>query len=99
MHDNGQDKDNVNNPDFVLLQSLCLCLRQNEYDPVTARTGGVQQTLEITSFTLCFKLLASLPVSTATPERPFSVMKLLKTYMYMRSKLTDGNTQGLAQTH
>jgi len=51
-------------------------------------------------FPYIFQLLqifATLPVSTATPERTFSAMKLLKTYL--RSRLSDDNLQGLAMAY
>jgi hypothetical protein len=40
------------------------------------------------------QIFATLPVSTASPERTFSAMKLLKTYL--RSRLTDENMLGLS---
>ncbi len=43
------------------------------------------------------QIFASLPVSTATPERTFSAMKILKTYL--RSRLTDENMQGLSMAY
>jgi len=43
------------------------------------------------------QIFASLPVSTATPERTFSAMKILKTYL--RSRLTDKNMQGLSMAY
>jgi hypothetical protein len=43
------------------------------------------------------QIFASLPVSTATPERTFSAMKVLKTYL--RSRLTDDNMQGLSMAY
>src|SRR6185436_15945448 len=42
-------------------------------------------------------IFACLPVSTATPERTFSALKLLKTYL--RSRMTDENLQGLAMAY
>ena len=40
------------------------------------------------------QIFATLPVSTASAERTFSAMKLLKTYL--RSTLSDANMPGLA---
>ena len=49
------------------------------------------------NFHLLLKIFASLPVSTATPERTFSAMKILKTYL--RSTFSDENLQGLSMAY
>src|SRR6218665_3742616 len=66
----------------------CACIRTTQQ--LSASAGGLQQNLLL-------QIFASLPVSTATPERKFSAMKILKTYQC--SRLTEENMQGLSMAY
>lgn len=49
------------------------------------------------SISKLLKIIATLPVTTATPERSFSTLRRLKTYL--RSTMGDDRLNGLAQLH
>ena len=94
--DDGPDMDDVRT-DFVRWQSLWQDV------PASERPSNCLQALAACSKTfylhihVLLQIFASLPVSTATPERTFSAMKILKTYQ--RSRLTEENMQGLSMAY
>ena len=61
-----------------------MCLRQNDPVGLTVCKHWGRETKPFTLILL--QIFANLPVFTATPERTFSAMKILKTYL--RSRLT-----------
>jgi len=74
---------------------------------IVCYSQAIQAFYEMTKSSTCFtyypyihvllQSCASLPDSTATPERTFSAMKILKSYFYFR--LTAENTQELSMTY
>src|SRR6218665_3356990 len=75
--DDGPDMNDVRT-DLVLWQSLWQVVVASEQLPASA--GGLQQGL-YPHIHVLFQIFASLPISTVIPERTFSSMKSLKTYL------------------
>ena len=95
-NDDGPDIDNVH-ADFIRWQSRWQDVAASEWPSDCLLALAACNQAFYPHIHALLQISASLPVSTATPERTFSAVKIIKTYLC--SKLTDENMQGFVMAY